>query len=146
MLYQVYATMHVVMNIRVKKHTHIRKRLGRGTLNTRAKNSGTISQKRRGHWNLKEFAATRLNQTALLFVTLCFPSEKVVRSASYMMSSCPDCVVGEVFFYSYELLVDVVNLQRSCVQTRIRANLGHFLSILLPTAMVIVLAIQQCVA
>ena len=43
-------------NIYLKKTPkYIRERLGGGTLNTCAKIQGLISQKRRGHWTLKEF-------------------------------------------------------------------------------------------
>ena len=50
-----------------KKQKDICKRLGRGTLNTCAKFEGltSISQKRRGHWTLKEFGAISLNQPEL---------------------------------------------------------------------------------
>ena len=39
----------------------IRARLGRGTWSTCEKNQGLVSQKRRGHWTLKEFGAISLN-------------------------------------------------------------------------------------
>ena len=47
------------------RKTHIRKRLGRGTLNTCAKFQG-LSQKRRGHWTPNEFGAISLNQPVLV--------------------------------------------------------------------------------
>ena len=54
-------------NIRRKKRKQktpvTRKMLGRGTLNPCAKFQG-LSQKRRGHWTLKEFVVLCLNQPA----------------------------------------------------------------------------------
>ena len=44
-----------------KKGNPIGKRLGRGTVNTRAKFQGLFSRKRRGHWTLKEFGVLCLN-------------------------------------------------------------------------------------
>ena len=45
-----------------RKIKNTRKRLGTGTLNTCAKFQGSVSQKRRGHWTLKEIGVLRLNQ------------------------------------------------------------------------------------
>ena len=60
-----------------------------GTLNTCAKFQGLDSQKRRGHWHLKEFGVLCLNQPVeVLLVDLC------KKSAKLLLFFCGRCNTG----------------------------------------------------
>ena len=89
-----------------KQKESIRERLGRGTLNTCANFYG-LTQKRRGHWHLKESGVLCLNQPVLICAlhtsTWCCVSEGKQPNASEAFSQ-----LVRIFFYFVHCVAKVL--------------------------------------